>query len=138
MVTQINYFAIAEETWDSASVRAKLTILFVFFERLRERGKGDWPIRHVTLWQPNEAVEQGMSQDWERVKAKVAAGLAHELSESDGRILGPCTKGVDGTSTRSQPFSDIKAKPRAWALKPVVLGVLEQIETRTTRFRNAR
>ena len=55
-----------------------------------------------------------------------ASGLAHELSEADGRVLGPCTKGEDGGQFRPQPFSAQKAKPRAWALKPPFVLDYEQ------------
>ena len=126
-IAQINYVDLAAETWDGASVRKKLHILFVFFERLRDIPKAEWPIVHVALWLPDPAVELGIRKDWERVRDKVQSGLAHELSEGDGRILGPCTKGVDGQQLRSQPFNTLKAKPRAWALKPsFVLGIYEQ------------
>jgi DNA mismatch repair protein MutH len=48
----------------------------------------------------------------------VIAGHAHELSEANGRILGPCTKGKDSATLRTQPFSSIRAPSRAFALKP--------------------
>jgi hypothetical protein len=51
-------------------------------------------------------------------------------SESDGSIMGPCTKGATGASLRPQPFGTIKAKPRAWALKPSFTWQLYQAITR--------
>ena len=118
VISMINFGALARETWESASVRKKLHILFVFFEHLYGRPKLEFPVLHVTLWQPEAEVLEQIHVDWNAVRAKVVAGLAHELSESDGKILGPCTKGTDSTKLRSQPSSDIRAKSRAFALKP--------------------
>jgi DNA mismatch repair endonuclease MutH len=127
VIAQINYGLIATEDWETASVRRKLRILFVFFERLRDLPKASWPIVHVALWHPDPSVEEGVRRDWERVRDKVASGLAHELSEADGRILGPCTKSDDGVRRQTQPFNAQNARPRAWALKPpFVLGIYEQ------------
>ncbi|GIU99211.1 MAG: hypothetical protein KatS3mg014_0827 [Actinomycetota bacterium] len=42
------------------------------------------------------------------------------LSEADGGIMGPCTKGASSRSLRRQPFSDVPAMSRAFALKAVV------------------
>jgi DNA mismatch repair endonuclease MutH len=118
VVSLIDYFALAGETWATASVRKKLKILFVYFEHLRAQPKASFPIHHVRLWEPSGAVEEQIRRDWEAVVAEVREGRAHELSEADGRILGPCTKGADSTSLRAQPFSDEPAMSRAWALKP--------------------
>ncbi|MDD2446906.1 MAG: Sau3AI family type II restriction endonuclease, partial [Tissierellia bacterium] len=49
---------------------------------------------------------------------KIKAGKAHELSEGDTLYLGACTKGPTAAkSLRSQPFSEEKAKQRAYSLK---------------------
>jgi DNA mismatch repair protein MutH len=117
-VSLIDYEALTRETWDTASVRKKLKILFVFFEHLHGRSKKQFPIHSVVLWEPLDEIEQQIRSDWERVRAKVLAGLAHELSEGDGRILGPSTKGADSSELRRQPYNDQLAKSRAFALKP--------------------
>ena len=117
-VSLIDYEALARETWDTASVRKKLKILFVFFEHLHGRSKKQFPIHSVVLWEPLDEIEQQIRSDWERVHAKVLAGLAHELSEGDGRTLGPSTKGADSSVLRRQPYSEELAKSRAFALKP--------------------
>jgi DNA mismatch repair protein MutH len=118
VVSMIDYVHLASETWETAHVRRKLHILFVFFEHLYGVPKRDFPILHVALWKPTGQVEDQIKQDWERVHAKVLAGSATELSEADGLVLGPCTKGADSRSLRKQPFSDVMAKSRAFALKP--------------------
>ena len=118
VISLIDYNALVAETWATASVRKKLRILFVFFEHLRGHPKGEFPVHSILLWEPEGAVEEQIHNDWETVRGKVEAGLAHELSEADGRILGPCTKGATSASLRSQPFISQPAMSRAFALKP--------------------
>jgi DNA mismatch repair protein MutH len=118
VISLIDYTKLMVETWATASVRKKLKILFVFFEHLDGSPKEDFPVREVLLWEPDERTDELLQVDWQRVFAKVRQGRAHELSEGDGRIMGPCTKGATGLSRRRQPFGDQLAKPRAWALKP--------------------
>jgi DNA mismatch repair protein MutH len=118
VVSMIDYEAIVEETWASAKVRHKLHILFVYYEHLDDRAKREFPILEVTLWGPDDRTDSLLQADWERVQAKVRHGFAHQLSESDGRILGPCTKGPNAGYLRRQPFSQVRAKSRAFALKP--------------------
>lgn len=118
VISQINYASLVNENWATAVVRKKLKILFVFFEYLEGREKSEFPIKTVTLWQPEGHVEAFIRADWMNVRHKVKAGEAHLLSESDGRIMGPCTKAADSSVRKRQPVGSEPAKPRAWALKP--------------------
>jgi DNA mismatch repair endonuclease MutH len=118
VVSLIDYVQFGLETWATASVRSKLNILFVFFEHIVGGSKADFPVHSSVLWSLEGEVEAQVKRDWEAVHTKVLAGLAHELTETDGLILGPCTKGADSSVLRRQPFSDTRAKSRAFALKP--------------------
>ncbi len=118
VISLIDFVALSGEVWKTASVRKKLRILFVFFEHLANQSKADFPIHSVVIWTPHDEIESQIRRDWEAVHVKVLGGLAHELTEADGRILGPCTKGANSSVLRSQPFSDQLAKSRAFALKP--------------------
>lgn len=118
VISIIDYMKLPDQTWMTASVRKKLKILFVFFEHIDDQPKSAFPIREVLLWEPDARTDAHLRADWERVFRKVRQGRAHELSESDGSIMGPCTKSVNRFSRRPQPFGDQLAKPRAWALKP--------------------
>lgn len=81
VISLIDYDTIVDETWETASVRKKLRILFVYIEHLRGRPETEFPIHGVLLWEPEGAVEEQIRLDWETVRDKVAQGLAHELSE---------------------------------------------------------
>jgi DNA mismatch repair protein MutH len=128
VISMIDYNALVLEKWANAHVRIKLHVLFVYYEFLPGVDKGLLPIRLFTLWTPDQATNALLRADWTRVRAKVRHGLATELTESDGRVLGPCTKGTNSKSVRSQPFSPLPAKSRAFALKPAfTLGIFRMV-----------
>ncbi|MEI6747271.1 MAG: hypothetical protein WCL34_15005 [Methylococcaceae bacterium] len=56
-------------------------------------------------------------QDWNVIVNKIKSGNAHNISESDTKFLGACTKGADSKSVRSQPFSNEMAMQRAFCFK---------------------
>lgn len=117
-VTMIDYEALDRETWPTASVRPKIArILFVFYGWRPDCPLGEMRVVATRLWSPPEAMLPILERDWLVVWNKNRKGLAHELSEGDGLILGAVTKGATG-ATRPQPYSDIPAKSRAWSLKP--------------------
>lgn len=64
----------------------------------------------------NDDLKQ-IESDWNDIIKKIRDGKAHEISEADTMYLGACTKGVNVNSVRTQPFSDIKAKQRAFCFK---------------------
>ena len=57
------------------------------------------------------------------IRQKIWEGKAHELSERNTTYLGACTKGEGHNKDfTSQPFSDIKAKRRAYSLKATFIN----------------
>ncbi len=132
VISLIDYTKLMDQTWATASVRTKLKILFIFFEHIDGMPKSAFPVKGVLRWEPDARTDALIRADWERVFAKVRQGRAHELSESDGALMGPCTKGATGKSRRRQPFGDQLAKPRAWALKPSFTWRLYQAVTKPT------
>jgi DNA mismatch repair endonuclease MutH len=118
-ISMIDYHRLAEEAWESASIRKKLSaILFVFYEWRAEVDMHEFPVLGIALWSPTQEVWQFLAADWDTVRDKVLGGVAHLISESDGRILGAATKGATGAVRRTQPFSKELARQRGWALKP--------------------
>ena len=140
VISMIDYNSLVLESWATAHVRTKLRILFVYYESLPWSEKEFFPIRLCTLWVPDASTNALLKADWEHVRAKVRHGLAGELTESDGRVLGPCTKGTDSRSVRTQPFNSLPAKSRAFALKPaftlevykVAAGIAGEVESLAT------
>jgi hypothetical protein len=65
-------------------------------------------------------------KDWETIKEKVKQAKAHELSSADTLYLEAVTKGQGKgkDKLRAQPFSDVLAKPRAFAIKQSYLTSL--------------
>jgi DNA mismatch repair protein MutH len=114
----INYFEIVNQDFETSSFFTKNNHLLLIFY-LHENGVdvldlismlvGDWKI-------PDEDLII-IKSDWDTIQGKIKSGKAHELSEGDTFYLGACTKGGKGGNPRAQPFSNIPAKQRAFALK---------------------
>lgn len=119
-VSMIDYGALVTESWASAKIRKKIEkILFVFYYHVDKGNPLDTVIEETVLWIPQADLLPQIESDWSVVQRKVLKGLAHEISEGDGRVLGAATKGAGGGKLVDQPNNPaIRAKPRAWALKP--------------------
>jgi DNA mismatch repair protein MutH len=93
------------------------TMLLMSYEYLKDKPKTDYKIDEAVLFSFPEEDLLIIEQDWEIIISKVRNGKAHEISEGDTLYLSACTKGVNASSVRRQPFSDIPAKQRAYSLK---------------------
>lgn len=58
-----------------------------------------------------------LKQDWEVIVGKIRMGQAHLITEGDTKYLSACTKGATAGTLRKQPYSDVRAKQRAYSLK---------------------
>ena len=92
-------------------------LLLVYYLWLAEQKRLDYRIDYVKLFTPSEQDLNIIKQDYHKIIKKIIAGKAHELSESDTMYLSACTKASNSSTRRSQPNSDILAKPRAFAYK---------------------
>ena len=120
-ITMIDYFALAKEEWASASIHHKLArVLLIFYEWRPAVEMASFITRYILLWAPSATDLGFMREDWLAVRDKVLRGQAHLISEADGRLLGAATKAADSLVVTAQPFSQIPAKRRAWALKPTL------------------
>jgi len=114
----IDYRSLIDETWETASLRRKIQeVLFIFYDWRGDTDIYEFLTRDVALWTPTAFDLGQMHRDWDVVANKVRRGEAHLLSEGDGRLVGPATKGADGTKRVRQPLGTELAKPRAWAFK---------------------
>lgn len=100
----------------------KIQIIWYLFEP--GISKKDLKVTHEKLFTFPEEDLPTIINDWETIINKIKEGKAHELSEADTMYLGACTKGTNGQTVRIQPFSDIKAKQRAFCLKQSYMTVL--------------
>ena len=130
VLSMIDYNGIVNETWSNSSLLRKCgSLLILFYEYVKERAVIDRRfVLDPKLYDlPNEDIAQ-IKLDWETIQAKVMSGKAHELSEGDTFYLGACRKGSGRPNEllRSQPFSDIKAKSRAFCFKQGYLDILIQ------------
>lgn len=118
-ISMIDYMALVDESWNTASVRKKLDhILFVFYS-IRTEDILMSRVRDVVLWQPSPADRIVFEADWMRARERVERGEAHLLSESQADALAARRKGPGGPNERGrpQPRNPTLAKSRAWALK---------------------
>jgi DNA mismatch repair protein MutH len=94
----------------------KLQIIWYLWEE--DKKQEDFRITHqVLLKLENSKDLKQIQEDWNYIVTKIKEGKAHELSEADTMYLGACTKGANASSLREQPFSNIKAKQRAFCFK---------------------
>lgn len=118
VLSQINYMNVVDETWETSSVLKKCSdILLLFYLYAPDVNPVDYEFYLVELWSIPEEDIPTVRQDWETVVEKVRQGRAHEISSSDTLYLEACTKAANSAVRTKQPFSDVPAKPRAWALK---------------------
>jgi len=92
-------------------------IQIIWYLNEKNKQKKDLKITHQLLFTFPEKDLNIIIDDWNTIINKIKDGKAHELSESDTMYLGACTKGDNAKSIRKQPFSQIKAKQRAFCLK---------------------
>ncbi|PTU83323.1 DNA mismatch repair protein MutH [Staphylococcus pasteuri] len=116
----INYEKVAKENFENSSFLYKNgTIELAFYEYIKDKSRDEWTIKEAVLYEmkKNPVDYEVIKQDWEIIHKYIKEGKAHELSEGLTNYLAPCTKGASAKSVRTQPYSDIKAKQRAFSLK---------------------
>lgn len=101
-------------------------LLLMFFLYEKEKLDIEQVFKIITLFRFPAVDLKIIKDDWEKIREKIRKGKAHEISEGDTFYLGACTKGANSGSTRSQPFSPILAKQRAYSLKPKYLNIIIQ------------
>ena len=119
IITMINYNEVVFETFETSHVWNKSKrILLIYYLYLKEAlSKLDYRIDYARLFTPPEKDLAIIRHDYNVIVNKIKEGNAHDLSESDTLYLGAATKAGTALNRRSQPYSDIPAKPRAFAFK---------------------
>lgn len=119
VLTKINYYEVVKEDFQNSHMwrKSRLILLVYYLYQKQIKNRYDYTIHFSKLYTPSREDIIIMQQDYLIISNKVKAGLAHELSESDTLYLGACTKGSSSKDLTNQPFSEIKAKPRAFSFK---------------------
>ena len=119
IITMINYDEVIAEEFENSHLWSKSRlILLVYYLYVQEiANRLDYRINYARLFTPPQEDLAIIKHDFKVITDKIKAGKAHELSEGDTLYLGAATKASDSKARRSQPFSDMPAKPRAFAFK---------------------
>ncbi len=95
-------------------------ILLVYYFRTKHiTDKLDYRIDYTSLFSPEASDLEIIKADYQKIVDKIAAGKAHELSESDTLYLAASTKGATAASSFATQYynSHEKAKKRAFSFK---------------------
>lgn len=124
VITKISYAKQSTTEFDLSDLSKKISkMLVVWYLRDRDKKRLNYCINYVyyyDLFSQILATDLAViREDFQIIIKKIIAGLAHELSESDTRYLGACTKGSTAEkSLQTQYYNpEIKAKGRAFCLK---------------------
>ncbi len=119
ILTMIDYMTVVDEPFDTSHfwTKSKLILLVYYLYKQEAQFNLDYRIGFARLFTPPEQDLKIIKHDYEIIVSKIKAGKAHELSEGDTMYLGAATKSSTSENRRQQPFSDIPAKPRAFAFK---------------------
>ncbi len=114
----INYEDIVYQTFESSTFWKKNAhLLLVFFLHAKGSNILDYIIKLIDEWKFPDTDLEIIKRDWKIILQKVLDGKAHEISEADTFYLSACTKGSSKKTVRTQPFSKILAKQRAFSFK---------------------
>ena len=117
----IDYKEVVHETFEKSHLMQKAhDILLISYLWKPDENPLDHRIELVEMVSLSKLPKGDLAQiktDWETIVNKVREGKAHEISGTDTLYLEAATKSSGSEKRREQPYSPIKAKPRAWALK---------------------
>lgn len=114
----INYDDIVGQDFEESFMIKNQDLLIVFY--LYEKGKMplEYKILDITEWIFPENDLEIIRRDWKEIRGMVEQGRAHEISGGMTFYLEAMTKGAGhDKDMRTQPFSDILARQRAFGLK---------------------
>jgi DNA mismatch repair protein MutH len=126
VISKIDYMTVVHEDFEHSHMMEKIkNVLLITYLWEKDVDQLDYKILDVELWHiPKEDLPQ-IRHDWETVVNKVRSGHAEDISGSDTQYLEACTKAAHGTDRTDQPYSSVRAKPRAWALKASYMTAIE-------------
>lgn len=118
VITMIDYMSVVHESFESSHLMRKASdMLIISYLWEPDKDPLDYVVKVAEEWGIPERDRPQIKADWETVVSKIRSGHAEDISGSDTLYLEACTKASDSSVRRRQPYSDVPAKPRAWALK---------------------
>ncbi len=122
----INYLDEAKVDFDHSSFYVKcknMLLLFYLYDSNKDNFNFNFIGPYLHEFAPEDL--EIIKNDWEIIHNKIMNGDAQNISEADTMYLGACTKGAGGVANlREQPYSDIKAKQRAFCLKASYMNTI--------------
>ncbi len=113
----INFDTLLEEGWNGSFYDKNGKLLIVFYIYSKDKKYTEYVIGDCVLWEFPDEDLWIIKDDWNKISRMVREGRAHELSERHTVYLKACVKGMGhGRDMRTQPYSDIPAKQRAFSL----------------------
>lgn len=123
--TMIDYFELINTNFEDSHLIEKCRLmLLLFYMHMSDTAIYDFKFLFRVLWEMPEKDLILIKKDYNTIVEKVRRGEAHLLSEGDTIYLGACRKGQKGDSLQEQPNSTIRAKKRAFSLKPAYMRYL--------------
>ena len=123
-IQSINYFEVANEKWETAKIRKKITLTFWIVYLAKENSKSldqeDYKIIDYFVDYPNEDKVLVFKKDWENIQSYIIKGLGDKLSCSMGEYIEPKTKGANKLDVTNAPDGNggiLKARRRAFYFK---------------------
>jgi DNA mismatch repair protein MutH len=119
ILTMIDYYKVVDEEFEESHMwmKSRLILLVYYLYSKETQFNLDYRIGYSRLFTPPEQDVLIIKHDYEMIVKKIREGKAHELSEGDTLYLGAAPKASTSADRRKQPFSDVPAKPRAFAFK---------------------
>lgn len=119
IISKINYENITTQEFYESNLwhKIKYILLIYYLYNPLYKDKKDYTIDYVYKYSPFTDDLKIIINDYLKIQEKVMKGKAHELSEGDTLYLGAATKAANSKVLVKQPFSEEKAKPRAFSFK---------------------
>lgn len=127
VLCMIDYMTLpSERDFDHSHVAKKCSdMLLVTYQYEEGVNPVDYLIKAVAEWRIPKSDLPQIRNDWDIIYRKVCSGHAEDISGSDTLYLEACTKAANSSVRRKQPFSNVEAKPRAWAFKASYMTVVQ-------------
>lgn len=110
-ICSIDYKELVNETWEKSHAKLKLNkVLFVYYLYEKEDIKSS-KIKKIDLWELGKGNNEFIIKtDWLGVQKKVFDGLAHQLSETQSKVLAASRSGSGGKDKNGK-LKDLVIQP---------------------------